>query len=215
MKLLLLLALFTQEASPTPYSEVIRVIDILPKPEVAFVDYGCGSDARWCIVAAAKWKCRAIGIELDPSRVVTARECVNNAGLQHLVTIIEGDATTADVNADVGVAYLYTDTLVKLKITKHIAFASYIHQPAVAAVKNGNTWIYTRPTTRPATAVWGGVEYTHRVCNDPNCAMCNSIQLQLTPKTNTTAPAGYHYETQKICYGRFRPCEYVTVLVKD
>src|SRR5690606_3998937 len=32
---------------------------------------------------------------------------------------------------------------------------------------------------RPATAYWGGQQYTGRVCSSPNCRMCNSIASQL------------------------------------
>lgn len=173
------------EASPTPYAEVVRVINLLPKPEVGFVDYGCG-DARWLIVAAEKWGCKCTGVEIDPARAAAARERVKAAGLSHLITIVTGDATDVDVTADVGVAYLYGDVLAKLapKIEKLTAFASYLHRPAgVAVVQNGDTWIYTKPVAsaqaQQRTAVWGGQVYAGRVCQDPSCRMCNSIQAQI------------------------------------
>ncbi len=46
--------LATGEAAHTPMSEVVRVIGLLPKPEIGFVDFGCGYDARWCVAAAEK-----------------------------------------------------------------------------------------------------------------------------------------------------------------
>lgn len=92
------------EASPTPHAEIDRVLSLLPRPAVGFVDFGCGADARWCIAAAKKWNCVAVGVEIDPARAASAKEAVRKAGLQYVVTIVEGDATTTDVQADVGVA---------------------------------------------------------------------------------------------------------------
>jgi Ribosomal protein L11 methyltransferase (PrmA) len=182
-------------AAPTPYTEIIRVLDLLPKPEVAFIDFGCGSEARWCIAAAEKWHVQAIGIELDPVRAKLAKERVAAAGLTDLVTIVEGDATTLPVKADVGVAYLYPETLQKLKpqIEKLKAFASFMHQPPVLSTKNGNSWIYTAPAKVQvgAHAVWNGVTYTGPVCSDPNCVMCNSIRAQINASQPQRTRQGY------------------------
>lgn len=38
------------------------------------------------------------------------------------------------------------------------------------------------PVTVRGTAVWGGRSYSGRVCSDPNCRMCNSIQGQLSSR---------------------------------
>lgn len=221
---------FAADATPTPYNEVVRVIGLLPKPEVGFVDFGCGSEARWCITAAERWGCRVTGIEIDPTRAALAKRRVEEAGLDHLITIIEGDAITTDVQADVGVAYLYSDVLGQLKprLEKLRAFASYLHQPpGLAAVKNGESWIYTRPTTSAAQvkgAVWNGQVYSHPVCNNPACGMCNAIRAQLNASqsrppwppeasiANSMAARG-HYETRVQCNGR--RCQKVNVWVQD
>lgn len=185
------------EAAPTPFDEIERVLALLPKPAVGFADFGCGADARWCIAAAKRWGCRAIGVEIDKIRAATAKEQVRIAGLSHLVTIIEGDATTTDVQADVGVAYLYTDVLEKLKprIEKLKAFASYIHQPpGLAVTQNGDSWIYVQPQPvgpRVASASWNGRTYSAPVCNSQRCAMCNDIRAQLSAATTTASnPSG-------------------------
>lgn len=203
------------EATPTPYREIARVLDILPKPEVGFVDFGCGADARWCIAAAYKWKCKCLGMEIDPARARMARDRVKEEGLQDLITIYQGDASkySYDNNADVGVAYLYPETLEKLKpeIEKLKAFASYIHKPPVDTgyvYLDRDTWIYTKP--KQATqhlAVWNGVSYSGPVCTNPNCGMCASIRSQLAATQSQTvpkSPTGGHYVTQKvkICNGR-------------
>ena len=197
------------DAAPTPEAEVTRVLSILPKPEVAFVDYGCGPQARWCIAAARRWGCKVVGVEIDPGRAARARLRVRELGLGHLVTIVEGDAATVDVQADVGVAYLYQTDLERIRprVLKLRSFVSYLHQPpGLAVVKNGDSWIYTRP----ATAVWNGVAYSGPQCNNPNCGMCNSIRAQLA--TPVATPKG-HWESRKFCNGR--SCWYENVWIPD
>ena len=192
------------DAAPTPQSEIDRVLALLPKPSVGFVDYGCG-DGRWCIAAAKRWGCRATGVEIDPARAAVAKERVRSSGLGHLVTIIEGDAITTDVQADVGVAYLYADVLEKLKprIEKLQAFASYMHQPpGLPVTRNGDSWLYVRP--QPAAA-WGNQIYTRPLCNSPDCAMCNAIRSQLA--TATQRPNGYYVKhcSNGVCWYEWVP----------
>lgn len=173
------------EASPTPYAEVIRVLDLLPKPE-KFADFGCGADARWCIAASEKWGCKSVGVEIDHGRAMAARERVKYAGLEHLVTIIEGDAITTEVDADVGVAYLYQEVLDKLapKFAKMKGAAFYLHRPnGLPVVQNGDSFIYTRSAmaatvqvNQPRMVEYGGQLYSGPVCNDPRCAMCRYLR---------------------------------------
>lgn len=172
------------ESAPTPTREVERVLDLLPKPAVAFVDFGCG-DGRWLFAAVERWNCKAVGVEIDPARAAATSERVQAAGLSDRITIITGDSTTTDVEADVGVAYLYGDVLEQLRprIEKLRAFASFRHQPpGLPVVRNGDSWIYVRGTQtvqQSGSAVWQGQYYSQPVCSDPNCAMCRSIRRQL------------------------------------
>lgn len=169
-------------SSPTPLSEVTRAIARLPRPEVGFVEFGCGSDARWCVAAVDRWGCRATGVEIDHGRATAAREHVAKLGLSHLITIIEGDAVTVDVDADVGAAYLYADALESLspRIQKLRAFASYMHQPpGVYSTSHGDVWIYDSHVKSAPRATWGGYSYSGPLCNNPRCVMCNSIRAQL------------------------------------
>lgn len=175
----------SSEAAPTPYSEVVRVLALLPTPQVGFVDFGCG-DARWCIAAAERWPAvRITGVEIDSARASAARERVAAVGMSSRITIITGDATTTDVVADVGVAYLYADVLERLKprLEGLRAFASYLHRPpGMDVVANGDSWIHIKQLpvlTQARAAVWNGYTYSHPVCNSPGCAMCNSIRGQL------------------------------------
>lgn len=179
-------AMATGAAAHTPLAEVTRVVAMLPKPRVAFVDYGCGYDARWCVAAAEQWKdVRVIGVEIDPDRAAAARERVRHLGLGDRITIIEGDATTADVQGDVAVVYLYPEVLVKMKpkLKKYKAVASYMHAiDGLTTQRSGETWLYTPSAplhASPGVAYWGGVPYTSPVCTSPNCMMCNSIRSQI------------------------------------
>lgn len=181
-------AMATGAAAHTPLAEVTRVVSLLPKPQVAFVDYGCGYDARWCVAAAERWKdVRVVGVEIDPGRAAAARERVRHLGLDNRITIVEGDATTTDVQGDVAVVYLYPEVLVKLKprLRKFRAVASYLHAvDGLTTQRSGDTWLYTQAapvqfqTTQasPGVAYWGGVPYSAPVCNSPNCSMCNYIR---------------------------------------
>jgi len=168
--------------APTPVEEINRVLSKLPRPTVGFVDFGCG-DARWCVAAAKLWNCKVTGIEIDPGRAKIARERVYLAGLSHLITIIEGDATKVQVQADVGVAYLWPDVLQQLlpRLQRLKAFASYMHRPpGLPVTKDGDSWLYTQPiVTWSQSAVWQGYSYSQPVCDSPFCSMCNSIRRQL------------------------------------
>lgn len=176
------------EAAPTPYAEVVRVLDLLPKPTKGFVDFGCGADARWCIAAAEKWGVHCVGVEIDPTRAKLAQERVNQEGLADLIDIYCCDSTQYSFpSCDVGVAYLYPRTLEQLKpkIEGLIAFASMFHQPPVPSTQNGNAWIYRRnmvyaSSVQQPVAIWEGQQYTGPVCDSWNCPMCNSIRAQLS-----------------------------------
>jgi len=173
--------------APTPIVEVRRVLGVLrPQRHEVFVDYGCG-DGRWVIEAARTYQCRAVGVEIDPEQAARARQAVSDAGLADRVQIIEGDATTVNVEAQVGVVYLYPDVLVRLKpkLLRLNRFASIMHRvDGVAMSQSGDAWIWQQPATVQVQQVQRGVLYdgqwyTGRVCNSPNCQMCNAISRQL------------------------------------
>jgi SAM-dependent methyltransferase len=181
-----------QEAgqAATPIHEVRRVLALLrPQKHEVFVDYGCG-DGRWLIEAARTYGCSAIGIEIDPVQADYARRAVAAAGVDDRVRIIEGDALTVQVDAQVGVAYLYGDVLERLKpeLLRLNRFATYMHRiDGVAMQQNGDAWLWQRPVqqvqqvqqAQGRAALYEGQWYTSRVCNNPNCAMCAAIARQL------------------------------------
>lgn len=179
------------EASPTPMPVVRRILRALrPKRTEVIVDYGCG-DARFLIEAVKTYGCRAVGVEIDIQRAAIAQHRVNQAGLGHRIRIVHGDATKLTVQADVGVAYLYSETLVKLRprIRRLKRFASYMHSvDGLPMTQTDNYYIWkrkpvrpvtTRTVIQPQTATWNGDQYSGPVCNNRWCPMCNSIRRQL------------------------------------
>lgn len=169
-------------AAPTPHAEVNRILSILrPQPSETFVDYGCG-DGRFVIAAARGYGCRAVGVEIDPERAAEARANVAAAGLADRVEIIEGDALTVDVDADVGVAYLYPDLLDGLsgKLQKLNRFASYLHPVSGLPMENWQGAYVWRQPAPQRFGYWGGYAYSGRVCSNPGCRMCAEIARQLT-----------------------------------
>lgn len=168
-------------AAPTPQAEVERILAILqPRANETFVDYGCG-DGRWCITAAQKYGCRAVGVEIDPERAAQARAAAAMAGLSGKIEIIEGDATQVDVKADVAVVYLWPDTLeaLKGKLQQCDRFASVQHRvPGLAMTQYGDAYVWQKPR-QVRGVVWGGRTYYGPVCNSRSCAMCNAIRRGL------------------------------------
>lgn len=70
------------------------------------MDLGSG-DGRIVIAAAKNYGVHAIGIELDPALVASARENAQGAGVQELTTFVHGDVLKTDLSsASVITAYL-------------------------------------------------------------------------------------------------------------
>lgn len=77
------------------------------------------------------------------------------------------------------------------------------------------------PSSLFAQATWNGYSYSHRVCNNPGCMMCNSIERQLSrtvyaPSYAISAPATattieYRTVTRQVKRCNGRVCWYETV----
>ncbi len=65
-------------------------------PDDSLVDLGCG-DGRLVVEAARRRGCRALGVEHDPTLVELGRARIAAAGVGDRVTIVHGDARTADI----------------------------------------------------------------------------------------------------------------------
>ena len=69
-------------------------------------DLGCG-DGRIVVTAARKYRCRAVGFDIDPHRVAESQDNVQKNGLANLVRIEERDMFDVDLSeADVVTLYL-------------------------------------------------------------------------------------------------------------
>src|SRR6478672_10041806 len=77
------------------------------RPDDVVFDLGSG-DGRIVNLAAKKYGARAVGIELEPSLIVKARQAAADAHVADRVTFIEGDLFSADISrATVVTLYLW------------------------------------------------------------------------------------------------------------
>ncbi|GAX77888.1 hypothetical protein CEUSTIGMA_g5330.t1 [Chlamydomonas eustigma] len=83
---------------PTPDSIIHRMLKLaeVSKEDVVY-DLGCG-DGRVLIAAAKQRGARGVGYELDRELAQAAESNVRKENLQHLIRIIRGDASKADVS---------------------------------------------------------------------------------------------------------------------
>jgi predicted RNA methylase len=99
----------------TPDPVVDRMLELAEiRPDDVVYDLGCG-DGRIVIAAAKKYGVKAVGIEIDPKLVEQAKGNVKTKGVEHLVTIRQGDIFEEDFShATVVTMYLLPDLNVKL-----------------------------------------------------------------------------------------------------
>lgn len=97
---------------PTPQPAVERMVELAEiRPGEKVYDLGCG-DGRIVITAAKRHGVKAIGVDIDPGQVTKSRENAKRAGVEDLVTIVEGDIYKTDFrDADVVFLYLQPDLL--------------------------------------------------------------------------------------------------------
>ena len=97
---------------PTPQAAVERMVELAEiRPGDKVYDLGCG-DGRIVITAAERHGVKAVGVDIDPEQVAKSRENAKHAGVEDLVTIVEGDIYQTDFrDADVVFLYLQPDLL--------------------------------------------------------------------------------------------------------
>jgi SAM-dependent methyltransferase len=97
---------------PTPQAAVERMVELAEiRPGDKVYDLGCG-DGRIVITAARRHGVRAVGVDIDPAQVARSRENAKRAGVEELVSIVEGDIYQTDFReADVVFLYLQPDLL--------------------------------------------------------------------------------------------------------
>jgi len=90
----------------TPQAAVERMLGMaaLTTNDVLY-DLGCG-DGRFVVTAAQRFGVRAVGVDIDPARVLDSRRNVRKHGLEHLVTIKQADIFELDFS-DATVVTLY------------------------------------------------------------------------------------------------------------
>jgi SAM-dependent methyltransferase len=83
---------------PTPQPVVDKMLELakVRKDDVVY-DLGCG-DGRIVVTAAKRYGARAVGFDIDPTRVAEARANVKKNGLEHLVSIEQKDIFTVDLS---------------------------------------------------------------------------------------------------------------------
>jgi SAM-dependent methyltransferase len=101
---------------PTPQEVVDRML-ALAEVRSGDVVYDLGSgDGRIVITAASRYGVKAIGFEIDPSLVKTARDNIKAAGLEHLAEIREEDIRNVNLSpASVLTLYLYPTANLRLR----------------------------------------------------------------------------------------------------
>lgn len=99
----------------TPLNVVEKMLELaaVTKEDVVY-DLGCG-DGIIVVTAAKKYKCKAVGFDIDPDRVKESRESVKKSGVEKLVTIEEKDIFDVDLTpASVVTLYLLSEVNLKL-----------------------------------------------------------------------------------------------------
>lgn len=101
---------------PSSRSAVRNMLDLAEiQPDERVYDLGCG-DGRIIIAAAQQYGARAVGIELDPLRVLWCRMRVRALGLQDRIEVKRGDLFQENLSeADVVICYLLPETTERLQ----------------------------------------------------------------------------------------------------
>jgi precorrin-6B methylase 2 len=116
------------------------------------VDLGSG-DGRIIIMAAKEFGARAIGIEVDPSRILWSRWNVQRSGMQEKVQVVKGNFFDLDLSGATVVTVFQrigTNNRLKAKLISELKpgtrIVSYIHLfegwSPVVAVEDSKIYLY-------------------------------------------------------------------------
>ena len=129
---------------PTPPEVVERMLEMAAvRPEDFVIDLGSG-DGRIAIAAARKGA-RALGIDIDPERVLEAQDNARKAGVQDKVQFKRQDLFDAKLS-DATVVTMYLLTKVNLDLRPRILENS---SPERASSRILSTWAIGNPTSIP------------------------------------------------------------------
>jgi len=92
---------------PTDRETVRRILFLADiQPDERVIDLGCG-DGRFVVTAAREHRARAVGVEIDPFRVLWARMWIRFSGLAGRARIVHANMYEYDVSgADVVILFL-------------------------------------------------------------------------------------------------------------
>lgn len=105
--------------SPSPVSMINAVWEYLdvrtPSVPIAtedlLVDLGCG-DARWLISGVQRYRCQALGIEIDGALVEKAQHAVESLELTDRIRIVKDDIMRVDISqARIVIVYAFAESL--------------------------------------------------------------------------------------------------------
>jgi ribosomal protein L11 methylase PrmA len=97
----------------TAVREMLKLAKV-QKSDVLY-DLGCG-DGRIVVTAAKTYGCRGVGIDIDPQRIIEARQNAKQAGVEELVRFEEKDLFVADFReATVVTLFLLPSVNLKLR----------------------------------------------------------------------------------------------------
>ena len=79
--------------NPLSEAKLDEIIDLLAlRQDARILDIGCGK-GEFLVRSAARWGCKAVGVDLSPHFVSEARARVKAADLEHSVEIVEGNGS--------------------------------------------------------------------------------------------------------------------------
>lgn len=101
---------------PSPLDVVEKMLSLAdPKPDELLVDLGSG-DGRIVVAGAEKYRCKALGVELDERLFRRSMSIISGRMLEDRARIIHGDLYSFDFSdAEVVTLYLLPETLRALK----------------------------------------------------------------------------------------------------
>jgi SAM-dependent methyltransferase len=145
-------------ATPDEVTQKMCELAKVNKDTVVY-DLGCG-EAHMLILAAKKYGCKCVGVELNADRANKARKAVKDAGLEKLIEIRTGDALRVkDIDrADVILMYMFPGFLNYVK-----PIAEKEMKPGCRIVTHDYKW--ETPGWEPEVAIddFKGPNRTHRI----------------------------------------------------
>jgi precorrin-6B methylase 2 len=139
--------------TPTPQETVRKMLELADvTQDDTVVDLGSG-DGRIIIMAAKEFGARAIGIEVDPSRILWSRWNVQRSGMQEKVQVVKGNFFDLDLSGATVVTVFQrigTNNRLKAKLISELKpgtrIVSYIHLfegwSPVVAVEDSKIYLY-------------------------------------------------------------------------